>query len=97
MYKEQKAYLFEGNRSFGDGIDQACALLNSLKARPLPSEIISDTKIEWPTNIENLVVDSIMAGERYDPTFERLEKRHDPILFWTIKYPMFGASPAKKK
>lgn len=89
--------MFDGTRSFADGIDQACALVNSLKARAFPDEIIQAKNIEWPANIEELVVDSIMAGERYDPTFEKLEKKHDPILFWTIKNPIYGAPTAKKK
>lgn len=97
MYKEQKAYLFEGKRSFGDGIDQACALVNCLKARPLPSEIINASILEWPANMEELVVDSIMAGERYDPTLVKLEKKHDPVLFWIFHNTKHGAPPEKKK
>jgi len=96
LYQAAKTYLFEGNRSFADGVDQACSLLNALKAKPFPSSIINADKLELPENIEELVVDSIMAGERYDPTLEKLEKRHDPVLFWTIKYPLYGVPPIKK-
>jgi hypothetical protein len=92
-----KSFLFEGNRSFADGVDQACALLNTLKPRPFPDSIINATKLEWPSNVEELVVDSIMAGERYDPTLDKLEKRHDPVLFWIIQPQLHGTPPIKKK
>ncbi|KAI6191979.1 hypothetical protein M3Y97_00286400 [Aphelenchoides bicaudatus] len=96
LYKAEKAYLFEGTRSFADGIDQACVLINALKARPFPDSVINSNKIEWPSNIEKLVSDSIMAGERYDPTLEVLPKRHDPILFWTIQRKFHGVPAVKK-
>jgi hypothetical protein len=97
LYKEHKSYLFEGTRSFGDGIDQACALINSLKPLKFPSKIIDSDAVVWPSNIQELVIDCIMAGERYDPTLERLEKRHDPVLFWTIQRTKHGTPALKKK
>lgn len=78
-------------------MDQACALINALKVKPFPDEIINADKIEWPSDIEELVVDSIMAGERYDPTLELLPKKHDPILFWIIQYKQHGVPSIKKK
>lgn len=89
--------MFEGNRSFADGIDQACALTKSLKANSIPSEIIDANKLEWSSNLEDLVCDSILAGERYDPSLDLLDKRHDPILFWTIQHARHGIPKPKKK
>jgi hypothetical protein len=97
LYKEQKAYSFEGKSPFADGMDQACALIKALKVRPFPDEIINADKIEWPSNIEGLVTDAIMSGERFDPTLERLPKKHDPILFWAIPLTRHGAPAVKKK
>jgi hypothetical protein len=89
--------LFEGNRSFADGVDQACALLKATKPRPFPSDLINAKRFEWPSNLEEIVTDSIMCGERYDPTLELLPRRFDPILFWIVHPRMHGTPVEKRK
>jgi hypothetical protein len=48
--------------------------------------------IRFPTDFDEYLHDSIMHGERYDATLEKLPKRHDPILFWA-RYPRVHGTP----
>lgn len=94
-----------------DGVDQACHLFGALP-RPITkfvydtAESINKLKdlelhpqVSPPYNLNTLegqVADLIMQGERYDPTFEKLEKRFDPVLFW-IKHKRVWGIPVLKR
>ncbi|TMS34467.1 hypothetical protein L596_002053 [Steinernema carpocapsae] len=97
LYKDTKCVLFEGTEPFSDGVDHACALTNAVKKTALPQSISGELKkVNFPTDMENRVVDSIMHGERYDPTLEKLPKRHDPVLFW-VRHPRVHGAPVTVK
>ncbi|CAD5230115.1 unnamed protein product [Bursaphelenchus okinawaensis] len=95
LYKNQRAFLFEGNNPFSDGVDQACALIGATKPKSFTEELLKD-KMTFPEDLEERVKDGIMCGERYDPTLVRLEKWHDPIIFWTIGQRFYG-TPVEKR
>ncbi|KAK0394765.1 hypothetical protein QR680_000923 [Steinernema hermaphroditum] len=97
LYKENKCHLFEGAEPFSDGIDHACALTNAVKKTGFPESLSAELKkITLPSDIEQRVTDCIMHGERYDPTLEKLPKRHDPVLFW-VKHPRMHGVPVTIK
>lgn len=96
-YHVDPAWVFEGVQPFADGVDQACALINAPTPRPIPEHILSTKKCEWPSHLEDLIIDSILAGERYDPSLDPLPKLHDPVMFWTIKEQMYGTPVVKRK
>uniref|UniRef100_A0A1I8ACE9 Geranylgeranyl transferase type-1 subunit beta n=1 Tax=Steinernema glaseri TaxID=37863 RepID=A0A1I8ACE9_9BILA len=92
LYKENKCHLFEGAEPFSDGVDHACALTNAVKKMAFPESLSSELKkINFPSDMEQRITDSIMHGERYDPTLEKLPKRHDPVLFWVRHARVYGA------
>ena len=88
---------FNGSQPMSDGVAQACTLVGALAPRPFPEHILASNRLQWPANLDALVADSILAGERYDPTLEKLPKEHDPILFWTIKEYLYGTPVVKRK
>ncbi|KAI6173227.1 hypothetical protein M3Y98_01059400 [Aphelenchoides besseyi] len=96
LYKSMKALLFEGRQPFSDGIDQACALIGALEPRNLSSELLNQHQYEWPSNLKELVVDSILAGEKYDPTLEKLPRPHDPVIFWAVHWRNHGTPVVKR-
>uniref|UniRef100_A0A915B1S9 39S ribosomal protein L37, mitochondrial n=1 Tax=Parascaris univalens TaxID=6257 RepID=A0A915B1S9_PARUN len=97
LYKAVKCALFDGTEPFTDGIDQACALTNAVRRPQFPSSIAEKaSKIQLPRDFEGHLRDLIMHGERYDPTLEKLPKRHDPVLFW-IRHPRVYGTPVVKK
>ncbi|KAI6205086.1 hypothetical protein M3Y94_00752700 [Aphelenchoides besseyi] len=69
LYKTMKALLFEGRQPFSDGINQACALIGALEPRNLSSELLAQHHHEWPSNLDDLLVDSILAGEKIRSNF----------------------------
>ncbi|CAD5234118.1 unnamed protein product [Bursaphelenchus xylophilus] len=95
LYKAHKAFVFENEAPFCDGVDQACALIGSTKPQPFPEILLKD-KMVFPENLEEIVKDGIMCGERYDPTLEPLEKWHDPIIFWVQGQRLHG-TPVERR
>jgi hypothetical protein len=87
-------------------LDQVCNFFGAAPAQPIPNFVYDTAnkinklkdvdlrpQINPPYDLKTLtgqVADLIMQGERYDPTFEKLEKRHDPILFWITHKRMWG-------
>ncbi|VDM26697.1 unnamed protein product [Toxocara canis] len=97
LYKAVKCALFDGTEPFTDGIDQACALTNAVRRPHFPPSVTEKaSKIKLPNNFEDRLCDMIMHGERYDPTLEKLPKRHDPVLFW-LKQPRLYGTPVLKR
>uniref|UniRef100_A0A1I8BPD8 39S ribosomal protein L37, mitochondrial n=1 Tax=Meloidogyne hapla TaxID=6305 RepID=A0A1I8BPD8_MELHA len=98
LYKTQQCLLFEGTESLTDGIDQACSLINSLEPSPIPNFVYSSIPKNFlPKDFENHIIDSIMAGERYDPSLDKLPKKFDPILFWIGQIAYYGTTVLKRK
>ncbi|KAE9551992.1 hypothetical protein FO519_004790 [Halicephalobus sp. NKZ332] len=92
LYNEKECRLFESFEPFSDGVDQVCHLIKALKFEKLPTEV---TEVEYSilkNTAEEDVRDCIMQGERYDPTLERLERRHDKVLFWVV-HPIVHGTP----
>lgn len=97
LYKPVKCMLFDGTEPFTDGIDQACAMTKAVKRLEFPETVLQNAaQIPQPKNLEELLRDSILHGERYDPTLEKLPRRHDPVLFWT-KHPRVFGTPVLKR
>ncbi|VDK58899.1 unnamed protein product [Anisakis simplex] len=97
LYNQIKCILFDGSEPFTDGIDQACAIANALKFTNFPATVMEKcSTVELPKNFEEQLSDMIMHGERYDPSLEKLPKRHDPVLFW-IKHPRVYGTPVLKR
>lgn len=96
LYNNKECRLFESIEPFSDGIDQVCHLIKAVKFEGLPSEV---TDVEYSllkNTAEEDVRDCIMQGERYDPTLEKLERRHDKILFWVV-HPILHGTPVVKR
>lgn len=56
-----------------DGIDGACALIKAAPAQSIPNFIFENIPDGFlPQNFEKQIVDSILAGEKYDQTLEKL-------------------------
>ncbi|KAI6222322.1 39S ribosomal protein L37, mitochondrial [Aphelenchoides fujianensis] len=85
LFKVASAFLFEGHRPFADGVEPACALIGALPPRPLARQLDGWSRLERPADEEALFADAILAGERFDPTLEKLPCVHDPVLFWPHK------------
>ncbi|CAK5087749.1 unnamed protein product [Meloidogyne enterolobii] len=97
LYKTQNCLLFDGTESLTDGVDQACNLINSCEPSPIPPSVYSSIPNNFlPKDFEAHVIDSIMAGERYDPSMDKLPKKFDPILFWTYQVNHYGTPVMKR-
>ncbi|KAI1728503.1 putative immunogenic protein NIP-2 [Ditylenchus destructor] len=97
LNKKEKCLLFDGTVPMTDGVDQACVLIKATKAQPFPPNFFDTIPDDFlPDNFEAQVVDSIMHGERYDATLEKLPKRFDPIIFW-VPHPAFYGTPVTKR
>ncbi|KAH7729795.1 putative immunogenic protein NIP-2 [Aphelenchoides avenae] len=97
LWKAMPTFLFDGSHPFTDGMDQACALINATKVKPFPTKVYDiASQMQWPKNLEDELKDCIMHGERYDPTLEKLPRRHDPIIFWQPHPRMWGTPVVKR-
>ncbi|CAD6196943.1 unnamed protein product [Caenorhabditis auriculariae] len=79
LHKEEKAYIFEGEHAFSDGIAQT--VLHNLAKVDVSEEAVRD---------------SILHGEKYDPSLEKLPRRFDPVLFW-MKHIRVHGTPVLKR
>ena len=98
MSKNRESWLFDGTVEMTDGIDEACALTKSISTSQLPTTIISSMPEDFlPSDFENIVTDSILAGELFDPALDMLPKKIDPIIFWTTQPKIYGTPIITKK
>uniref|UniRef100_A0A7E4V623 39S ribosomal protein L37, mitochondrial n=1 Tax=Panagrellus redivivus TaxID=6233 RepID=A0A7E4V623_PANRE len=96
LYNTTPAYVFESFEPFSDGVDQACNLINAVKIEGLPKAVTEVQHNLLRNTAEEDVRDCILQGERYDPTLEKLERRHDKILFW-VSHPVLHGTPVLKR
>ena len=96
LYNAKECRLFESIEPFSDGVDQVCHLIKAVKFEGLPKEVTDVEHSILKNTAEDDVLDCIMQGERYDPTLERLERRHDKILFWVV-HPIVHGTPVIKR
>ncbi|PAV59410.1 hypothetical protein WR25_03532 isoform A [Diploscapter pachys] len=90
----QPAYVFQAEEPLCDGVDQASILSNAIVRETLPDWVMKNVdEFDIP---EEYVRDSILHGEKYDPTLEKLPIRHDPIIFW-IRHPRVFGTPVVKR
>lgn len=98
LYKDKECFIFEGKNSLTDGVDHICALIKAIKPLPLPMEkleaILPNNLL--PADFAQQLTDCILAGERFDPTLEKLPKKFDPVLFWVQQKRLYG-TPVQKK
>uniref|UniRef100_A0A0K0E3M2 39S ribosomal protein L9, mitochondrial n=1 Tax=Strongyloides stercoralis TaxID=6248 RepID=A0A0K0E3M2_STRER len=97
LFKEKECLLFESKEPFSDGIDQACNLTNSILRSEFPASFNNSIhKITLPKNFEDEIKNCILAGERFDPTLEKLPKRFDPVIFWVYQQRVYGTPVIKR-
>jgi len=96
LYNAKECRLFESIEPFSDGVDQVCHLIKAVKFEGLPKEVTDVEHSILKNTAEDDVRDCIMQGERYDPTLEKLERRHDKILFWVV-HPIVHGTPVVKR
>ncbi|CAJ0959844.1 unnamed protein product, partial [Mesorhabditis belari] len=94
LYQAKKAYIFEGIEPFCDGMSQASTLTHSVLIEGLPLDI--QTKAQKFDISEEKVRDAILHAEKYDPSLDKLPRRHDPVIFW-VTHPRVHGTPVVKR
>ncbi|ULU07398.1 hypothetical protein L3Y34_018855 [Caenorhabditis briggsae] len=95
LQKNHPAYIFEGAEPMSDGISQAALLTRSVVRNGLPETILHNSAAKLEID-EEMVRDSILHGERYNPTLEKLPERFDPVMFWIRHHRLHGTPVIKR-
>uniref|UniRef100_A0A914VYE1 Large ribosomal subunit protein mL37 n=1 Tax=Plectus sambesii TaxID=2011161 RepID=A0A914VYE1_9BILA len=93
LYNEKPSLVLDGTDAepMSAGLAQAGALLNAVIRKGFPDRLLKAASGvgDLPKHSDRLC-DAIMHAERYDPTLEKLPRRHDPVLFWVVHPRMHG-------